>query len=397
MAGLTCAHYLRQAGVPVQVLEASDAVGGRVRTDRVEGFQLDRGFQILLTAYPEAKRLLDYPALRLGAFRSGAVVRCANGFEEVADPRRALSGIFKTLKAPIGSLADKMRVLKLIADVKSVATASDFFKQPDQDSLTFLREYGWSDRMINSFFRPFFGGIFLEDNLITSSNFLRFVFRQFYEGEAALPAAGMQAIPEQLAAALPAGSVRLNTPVAGMEGTSVRLASGEAIRARQVVLATDARAADHLLGTSSSRSFNTTTCTYFAADRSPLPRKMLILNPDVNSVVHHIGILSDVTPTYAPEGKTLISVSSQGPGQAEVSEEKIRLVLKEWFGEEVLQWRYLRAYRVKDALVRYGAGSRPEELRLREGLYRCGDYTAYPSLNAAMQTGREVAHLITST
>lgn len=397
MAGLTCAHYLNQSGISCLVLEAADAVGGRIRTDLEDGFRLDRGFQILLTAYPETRRLLDYEALQLGKFRSGAAIRHSNDFIEVADPRREPQFIWESIKAPIGSLADKLRIVKLVKDVVGASTTTqDFFREEGPSTLDYLKEQGLSDQMIDTFFRPFFGGIFLEDELVTSSNFFRFVFRQFYDGEAALPAAGMQAIPEQVAAQLPAGSVRLNTRVSGIDGQMVYLANGEAIRAGRVVLATDARAADHLLGVPSDRRFNTTTCTYFAADRSPYPQRLLLLNPDVDSAVHHVAVLSDVVPTYAPEGKALISVSTQVPGrpEQEVSEQAIRQVLRGWFGDEVLRWRYLKTYHVKDALVRYGAASQPVELRLREGLYRCGDYTAYPSLNAAMLTGRQVAEMI---
>ncbi|GAB3176301.1 protoporphyrinogen/coproporphyrinogen oxidase [Telluribacter humicola] len=407
MAGLTCAHYLSQSGVSCLVLEAADAVGGRIRTDLVDGFRLDRGFQILLTAYPETQRLLDYSALRLGKFRSGAAIRHDNNFIEIADPRREPQFIWESIKAPVGSLVDKMRLLKLMADVAGTNTTTrDYFEGDDQTTIAYLKEKGCSDQMIDTFFRPFFGGIFLEDDLITSSNFFRFVFRQFYDGEAALPASGMQAIPEQVAAGLPAGSLRLNTRVSGIDGQVVHLENGETIKAEHLVLATDARSADRLLGLSSSHVFNKTVCTYFVADRSPHPQRLLLLNPEVSSVVHHVGILTDVVPTYAPEGKTLISVSTQGPGldspglasqglsNNDVSEGAIRSVLRNWFGDEVQEWRYLKTYHVEDALVRYGAGSKPVELRLREGLYRCGDYTAYPSLNAAMLTGRQVAEMI---
>ncbi|WP_247232826.1 NAD(P)/FAD-dependent oxidoreductase [Telluribacter sp. SYSU D00476] len=397
MAGLTCAHYLNQAGIACLVLEAADAVGGRIRTDLVDGFRLDRGFQILITAYPETRRLLDYPALQLGKFRSGAAIRYDNDFMEVADPRRDPEFIWESIKAPIGSLADKLRLVKLVKDIVGTdTTTQDFFREEGPSTLDYLKEQGLSDQMIDTFFRPFFGGIFLEDGLVTSSNFFRFVFRQFYDGEAALPATGMQAIPEQVAARLPTGSVRLNTRVRGIDGQMVYLDNGDAIRAEQVVLATDARSADHLLGQPTDRQFNTTTCTYFAADRSPHSQRLLLLNPAVDSAVHHVAVLSDVVPSYAPAGKALISVSTQVPGRPdqEVSEAAIRQVLRGWFGDEVLQWQYLKTYYVKDALVRYGAGSQPVELRVREGLYRCGDYTAYPSLNAAMLTGRQVAEMI---
>ena len=396
VAGLACARYLHQAGAKPIVLEASDAVGGRVRTDMLDGFRLDRGFQILLTAYPEARRLLNYDALNLHAFRSGAMIRQDEGFTEMTNPMQEPLTLFKTLAAPVGTLSDKLRLLGLMREVNTVARAADFFRDKGTSTLAYLQDYGWSDQMIATFFEPFFGGVFLENDLVTSSNFFRFVFKQFYNGQAVLPAHGMQAIPEQLAAGLPAGTVRLNSPVVALEGQTVLLGNGESLRAGNVVLATDAATADRLLGNTQRREYNVTTCTYFAANRSPLAKKMLMLNPNRLSVVHNLCIPSDVASGYAPAGQSLVSVSTQG---LDLSDEgklaaDIRLELGGWFGEEVQGWRHLRTYHLPQALVRYEADSTPEPLQLAPTLYRCGDYTAYPSLNAALQTGREVAELI---
>ena len=127
--------------------------------------------------------------------------------------------------------------------------------------------------MVASFFRPFFGGVFLENELVTSSNFFRFVFKQFYNGDAVVPAKGIQAIPEQLAARLSAESLRLSTPVAAIDDQRVHLENGETILADKIVIATDAATADRLLGNKQKREYNVTTCTYFAAERSPSPKK----------------------------------------------------------------------------------------------------------------------------
>ena len=244
VAGLTCARYLHNAGKEFVLLDASDALGGRVRTDTVDGFRLDRGFQILLTAYPEAQRLLDYTALDLRAFRSGAMIRQEGKFVEMTDPFKEPLTIFKTLTAPVGSLTDKLRLLELMQEVNTVADTRDFFRDEDTSTMQYLQDYGWSPQMIATFFKPFFGGVFLENELTTSSNFFRFVFKQFYNGQAVLPTGGMQAIPEQLAVGLPGGSVRLNTPVAALDGNVVHLAKGERIRADKIVVATDAPMTD---------------------------------------------------------------------------------------------------------------------------------------------------------
>ena len=206
--GAELARRLTAQGLDVRVLEAADGVGGRVRTDDVNGFQLDRGFQVLLTAYPEAQEVLDYAALDLRPFYAGALIRAAGGFHRLADPWRhpwdALRGLF----APVGGLRDKLRVGRLRRWVLS-RELHQLFSGSEESSIAFLRTFGFSDAMIERFFRPFFAGVFLKSELQTSSRMLQFVFAMFAAGDAALPAAGMEAMPRQLAARLPADRIRL--------------------------------------------------------------------------------------------------------------------------------------------------------------------------------------------
>jgi phytoene dehydrogenase-like protein len=395
VAGLTCARYLQRRGIASTLLEASDGVGGRVRTDRVEGFTLDRGFQIFLTSYPEAKRILDYDALDLKSFVSGAKIRLGGTFTTLANPFEGGS-VWAALRSPVGSLDDKLRVLRQIWQVEDESDEG-FFRHPDRTTLDYLRDFGYSEAMIERFFQPFFGGVFLEaDSLETSSNFFRFVFKHFYQGQAALPAAGIGAIPDQLYAALPPGTVQTGVRVRHVENNRVTLDSGETLTAEHVVLAVDAGAADRLLGTEPTREFRSTTCTYFAAPRSPLDEKILVLNPNRQSVVHNLCVPSDVAPGYAPAGQALISVSTQGLDVVDGTRlaEKIKQELVDWFGPEVKNWRHLRSYHLPEALPAYGPGAGEHALKLGERLYQCGDQTAYPSLNAAMGTGRKVAELI---
>jgi phytoene dehydrogenase-like protein len=194
LAGLCCAERLADHGLAPLVLEAAEDVGGRVRTDEVEGCLLDRGFQVLLTAYPTAREVLDYQALHLQPFEPGALVRCGGRFHRVADPWRrpfaALQGVF----GPIGSLSDKLRVAALRRRVLQGAVR-DLFERPERTTMAALREAGFSTAMIDRFFRPFLGGVFLDTKLETSSRMFEFVFRMFASGDVAIPARGMQAIP----------------------------------------------------------------------------------------------------------------------------------------------------------------------------------------------------------
>ena len=408
MAGLTCATYLHQRGREVLLLDAADDVGGRVRTDSVNGFRLDRGFQILLTAYPEARRLLNYNALDLRCFRSGAAIRHGNPSDTSAqwmtliNPFNEPWTAFQTLFSPVGTLADKLRIADLIRHVNAQSTGQ-LFDKPATTTATYLRNYGFSEQIIERFFRPFFGGVFLENDLTSSSNFFEFCFKNFFLGDAAIPALGIGEMPKQLANRLPDGAIQLKTRVTQIQGNQVRLDSGETIDAEVVVLAVDAHSAATLLGKvpPTPAQFNHTTCTYFAAPAATRPDslkadKLLLLSTKRTSSVHNLAILSDVAPDYAPADQLLISVSTQGLLQVDTAAltASICAELTDWFGNSVRDWQHLRTDHIPEALPTYGPNATHQPPKLAENLYQCGDQTAYPSLNAAMQTGRQVAELI---
>ena len=178
LAGLCCARALQKQGVDFLVLEAADGVGGRIRTDVVDGFRLDRGFQVFLTSYPEAKAVLDYDALDLKPFWPGALVRFRSKFHELADPGRRTFTAMNSVFSPIGSMADKLRVARLRARTLR-GSIEDRFRDPETTSLQMLRDCGFSPSMIDRFFKPFLGGIFLDPELQTSSRMLSFLFRMF--------------------------------------------------------------------------------------------------------------------------------------------------------------------------------------------------------------------------
>ncbi|WP_338876663.1 FAD-dependent oxidoreductase [Spirosoma sp. SC4-14] len=405
IAGLTCANYLKQAGIRALILEASDGVGGRVRTDHVDGFRLDRGFQILLTAYPEAQRLLNYADLNLNHFRAGAMVRHQNNWLSLLNPFQEPLSTFQALASSVGTVGDKLRIVELIRRTQGLSL-DELFQQSPTTTLAFLRDFGFSDQIIERFFRPFFGGVFLEDGLTTSSNFFEFCFRLFFTGQAALPANGIGAIADQLASRLSPDQIRLHSAVARLDGKTVYLTNGQSLIANTIVLAVDAAQAAVLLGRQApaEHAFNHTTCTYFASS-TPLPdvarQKLLLLNATRSTAVHNVAILSDVAPNYAPAGQTLVSVSTQGleTVNATALTEQIKQELTSWFGDDVNHWRHLHTYHIPHALPAYppdraGTDAIHELLKLSENLYQCGDQTAYPSLNAAMQTGRLVADMI---
>ena len=396
IAGLTCAKYLKDRGIQSLILEASDGVGGRVRTDVHEGFLLDRGFQILLTAYPEAQQLLDYELLDLQAFKSGALIRDGknNNFSILGNPFKEPSKIWSSLTSNVGTLTDKMRVLRLILDTNNVQ--EEVFENKGISTLEYLRNYGFSGNMIQQFFKPFFGGVFLENELSTSANFFKYIFGKFYEGDAVIPAKGIEQIAKQIHKKLYIGTVKLNTRVVRIDGNRVYLENGDRLFGEKIVLATDGFQADKLLGKTTNRKFNSTTCTYFSADRSPLKEKMLVLNPNRTSFAHNMCVPSDVAPFYAPIGKSLISVSTQGFELYDENElaKNIKRELISWYGKEVETWQHLKTYHIPQALPNFDNSFIDKPLKISDILYQCGDATAYPSLNAAMATGRKVAEMI---
>lgn len=398
LAGLTCAGLLHRAGRPVQVLEREDAVGGRIRTDRVDGFLLDRGFQVYLTAYPDAARFLDLQALDLRRFEPGAVVHTEHGLQRLSDPWRRPGKAIQTAFAKVGSFADRVRIAKLRRRCRS-GDVNQIWQQPEQTTLAELREIGFSDDVINAFFRPFLGGVFLDPNLDTTSRMLKFVFRMFSEGSAALPAAGMQAIPEQLAAALPADCVRLNCGVQQVEANSVRLHSGEVIEADHVVVAAEQPAASKLVPTvKSNRTPQSVRCVYFAAKRSPLQEPILVLNGTGQGLVNNVCVPTDVAATYSSDGRALVSVSVL---RSDLSNDdlisSVREELLDWFGAQVKDWTALRSYSIPYALpnqeVPSQTSGQPESIR-QDSILLCGDHCTDGSINGAIRSGEAAAERI---
>jgi phytoene dehydrogenase-like protein len=395
LAGLACARELTTLGRSVLVLEAEHEIGGRIRTDRKDGFRLDHGFQVLLTAYPEAERVFDYPALKLGKFEPGALVRFGGKFERVSDPWRRPAQALTTLLSPIGNSSDKMRIARLRSRVVD-GPLSAIFARPETSSADFLRNSGFSTEMIDTFFRPFFGGIFLESELQTSSRMLEFVFRMFSEGEAALPADGMAALPQQLAANLPSGSIRVGCPVQRIEPDTVTLESGEKINARAVVVATDFKNAADLLPAIPRIRPKGTVCFYFAAQKSPIDEPILILNGEGQGVVNNFCVPSLVSPTYAPAGAHLMSATVIGKQAGpNLTATAVLEQLTGWFGPEVEKWQTLGSYWVPNALPEQPSiPSAPGSDRIQPGVYVCGDYRDTASINGASLSGRRAAESV---
>jgi len=399
LSGLACARRLHEHGVSVQVLEASDGVGGRVRTDVVDGFQLDRGFQVLLTAYPETQRELDYSALDLHPFYDGALVRYNGQFHRIGDPFRHPLDAPRTLFAPIGTLADKLRVAQARRSLLSCSIAEIMAREETTTREALAERWGFSDVMIDRFFRPFFGGIFFDRSLEASSRMFEFIFKMFASGQTTLPADGIEALPRQMAARLPEDMIRLNTRVTALDGHAVRVQTesrDETLEAPIIVVATDAPAARDLIGDVEPTTGRSTCCLYYAAPTSPLEKPILTLNGDGDGPINNIAVLSDIAPSYSPDERALVSVVVVGdpPEPDATLEQSVRQQLIDWFGMKAGGWEHLRTYRIPYALPEQAPPflSPPKRpVRRRRGLYVCGDHRRTASLNGAIAAGRAAA------
>ena len=385
LAGLSCAVALHDAGIPVQVYEASDGIGGRVRTDHVDGFLLDRGFQVALTAYPEMHRQLDMPALDLQAFEPGALVWRNGKGSVVGDPFRRPTTTLSTVTAPIGSLFDKARIGLLRHRLRSVHPAR-LLQSDDTSTRAALSDAGFSDTIIERFFRPLVGGIQLDPDLTDSRRMFDIIFRMLSDGDSAVPAAGMQAIPQQLADRLPAGAIHLDSPVSATTPTSITI-DGSTIAASTVVVATEGPAASELLDIAPVES-KSVGAVYFTAPEAPIAEKYVVLDGTGRGPVLNVAVMSNVASTYAPAGSHLVVAAAPGHDGPTI-ETDARAQLRGWWGPQVDAWEHLATYRIAHGQPRQRPPFDPKRrVRLDDGRFVCGDHRDTASIQGAMYSGR---------
>ena len=398
LSGLAAAQQIQQSGLRVVIVESSDAVGGRVRTDNVDGFLLDRGFQVLLTAYPELATQVDMEALDLQAFDPGAFVwiKSKNGGpgkgQVVSDPFRKPSTLLATTFAPIGTVIDKLRIVLLRLRVLRGA-APKLLRNADMSTLDALRSAGFSQRIIETFFKPLFGGVQLDPQLATSRRMFDIIFRSLSEGQSVLPSKGMQALPEQLASHLHPNTIHLKSPVESLDGTTVILRSGERIAARAVVVATDGPSASILLNLPPVQS-RTAGCVYFSADTPPTKKKYVILDGSGKGPVLNVAVISNVAPSYAPHNKHLIAAALPGVITGNL-EQLARQQLREWWGPQVDTWKHLRTYAISHGGPVQSAPFSPKQrVSLGDGRFVCGDHRDTGSIQGALYSGRRCGEAV---
>jgi phytoene dehydrogenase-like protein len=396
LSGLSAAVHLHRQGRKVLILEASDRSGGRVKTDIVDGFILDRGFQVLLTAYPEAKKLLNYKDLQLRNMLPGATVLYDGGSFEIADPIRRPMALFSTLFAPVGTISDKINTLWLKNKLQKMSI-DKIFLQPEQTTLQQLSDYGFSQKMIQRFYKPFLSGIYLENNLTTSNRMFDFVMKMFSDGDVAVPAFGMEEIPKQLVSQLPESSIQYHKKVTKIVENTVTLEDGTAFEANQIVIATNANEFTKQFLPNQKTTARQVTNVYFEALTAPTKKAVVVLNASsFKKWVNNLTVLSNVSKAYAPPGKVLVSVSYNGLADVEDLElaENMKKELEQWYGKQVQDWTMIKTYRINYALPIQDSVKNElsiSEMKISDTLFICGDYLLNGSINATFKAGRLVA------
>lgn len=399
LAGLTCAKVLNERGAEVAVFEAADGVGGRVRTDEKDGFLLDRGFQVYFTSYPVARRHLDHGALDLRAFDPGAIIHRDGDTSILSDPLRDPKALVPSLLSDAATFPDKLRTLKLVAQAlpgkSSAAGGQD--GEPDSSTLEYLRASGLSERYIDSFFRPFYGGVFLSRTLYTSSRVLRFTLRMLATGRTVVPARGMGEIPQQLAAHLPETAIHLNTPVDSLLRDGARVAGiqadGRQHEADAVVVATEAPAAGGLTEEDVPEGSVGEVCLYYETSGLGTGKKIL-LNAEDEVFVNNAVEISGVSEDYAPAGRHLlyaVSLTGLDLPDAELYRKGIG-DLSRWYPEASFEPLGLR--RIPYGQFAQPPGTHdglPENRTSTPGLVLAGEYTEDSSINGSMLSGEKAA------
>lgn len=388
LAGLSAARTLSRAGVAVRVLEAGDAIGGRVRTDQQDGLLLDRGFQLLNPSYPAVRRLVDVDALRLHPFRAGLLVARGDVRLLVGDPRRWPRAAVTALRAPIGSPAEKFNFARWCAEL-GLLPAARITRPPDRALSEILRDRHLDGAIDECVIRPFLAGVLGEDELASSGRFAQLLVRSFVRGTPSLPHRGMRALPEQLAGGL---DVALGCAARATTATTVATDDRE-LRADAVIVATDPRTAATLAGTAVPRLYGLTTF-YHRADAAPVADAVLLVDADHRGPIVNSAVVSNAAASYAASG-ALIASTVLGADGSSAAESIVRTQLAAMYGADTRAWEHVATYAIADALPAVAPGTplrRP--VRLDNGIFVAGDHRDTSSIQGALVSGERAANAV---
>lgn len=391
VSGLIAAITLEKEGFAPTIYEATESIGGRVKTDFIDGYQLDHGFQVLLDAYPMAQKYLDYKDLELQKFLPGAQIYQNDKTSILGDPLRELGLLFSTLTSNVGTFGDKLKVFSLNRELKR-KTLEEIFEETETSTLEFLRDYGFSEGIINRFFKPFFSGIFLEPRLSTSSRMFQFVYKMFASGLAVLPKGGIGAIPNQLRKQLKETKFVFNTSVEKCMDDTITFSNDTTVFADYTIIATEASALIPNLR-KQQLDWHTSDTLYFTSKVRDINKPLIGLIADEDALINNIFYHTSLETSQKGESELLSVTVVKNHDLSEYQlVQRVKEDLKKFCG--ITTERYLKHYAIKKALpklndIRYTL--MPSETRLTENVFLAGDYLLNGSLNAAMISGEMAA------
>lgn len=389
LAGLAAAVRLQEAGHDAVVLERSDAVGGRVRTDVVDGFRLDRGFQLLNPSYPEAERLLNLEALDLRPFLAGLMAASGERRYALGDPLRLPSAIRNDLTAPIGSMKAKLAFGTWVAGL-GLGSADSIRSSSDRPLIAELEARGLTGALTEKVLRPFLSGVLADSDLDSSQRMASMLLRSFARGAPSVPAQGMQAMPEQLAARLRPGSLHLGVRVRSVSPGAVDTDDGRMAGRAVVVAVSGDVAADLGVPGSPMRALTT---WWYAAAQPPSERALLHVDTERRGPLANTVVMTSAAPSYSADGRALVAATAVGahPDGEEAARRHAGLL----YGVDTSAWELLRADVIEAALPVHPAGQ-PLQRRVvvEDGLIVAGDHRDTPSIQGALVSGRRAADAV---
>ena len=391
IAGLACAMKLKKNNRNFIIIEQSDRVGGRVGSIKENEYIFDLGFQVYNTEYYETNSLLNLKELKLKVFKPGASIYNGRRFEILSDPFRDPSTIFETFFSGMTTFKDKIKILTLKRALSSYCISED--QSEDMTTLKYLKSYGFSNKIINGFFKPFFSGIFLENQLETSSKFFKNVFSNFNKGYAAVPVNGMQAIPDQMVKNLNPHNLLLgNKVIEAKNPEKIVLENNEIIEAKYMVLTggSNSLVNNHIVEFNSVRTF------YFSSRVKVKHPKYINLFP-YDSLINNIAILSSVSENYSPNGNTLFSITII---ESDLSKSELIDIIQDklstYYGDEKSNYIFMKEINIKQATIKQKTGYFDLKIEDKKNILFAGDYTTYGSIEGAVVSGIKTAEKLIS-
>ena len=391
IAGLACAMKLKKNNRNFIIIEQSDRVGGRVGSIKENEYIFDLGFQVYNTEYYKTNSLLNLKELKLKVFKPGASIYNGRRFEILSDPFRDPSTILETFFSGMTTFKDKIKILTLKRALSNYCISED--QSEDMTTLKYLKSYGFSNKIINGFFKPFFSGIFLENQLETSSKFFKNVFSNFNKGYAAVPVNGMQAIPDQMVKNLNPHNLLLgNKVIEAKNPEKIVLENNEIIEAKYMVLTggSNSLVNNHIVEFNSVRTF------YFSSRVKVKHSKYINLFP-YDSLINNIAILSSVSENYSPEGNTLFSITII---ESDLSKSELIDIIQDklstYYGDEKSNYIFMKEINIKQATIKQKTGYFDLKIEDKKNILFAGDYTTYGSIEGAVVSGIKTAEKLIS-